>query len=406
MRILQINNCHHIRGGADAVYFNTAELLQKNGQEVFYFSMKDEKMLSYEYADHFPKAINYRDISLISKIKSSKTFFYNKEAYHKLNAYIKFIKPDIAHIHLFMGGLSVSILDALKVNNIPIVHTIHDYRLICPAYTFLDKNNHICEQCIDKFYLRCAYKRCSLENNSVHSAMLSIDSYYRTYMKNPTNYIDKYIFVSDFSKNIHIKFDPKFEIKAHRIYNFHSNIKDSFNSVKGDYLFYYGRLSREKGINLLVEVAKELKIKLKIAGTGTLFDELNNNTDENIELLGFKTGNELWSLIQNSLFVVVPSEWYENNPLTIVESFSYGKPVIGSQIGGITELLQDGRGVLFEPKNKVSLTTAILRAFSISDDEYDSYSERVLDFAVNEFSEKNHYDALINTYNSLLCKYN
>jgi len=402
MKILQINNVHYRRGGADVVYFNTGKLLEEHGHEVFYFSMKDANMLPNDYSDYFPNLKNYRGLTVISKIQSVKSFLYNKEAYIKLNKFLKIIRPDIAHVHLFMGGLTVSILDALKENNVPIVHTVHDYRLICPAYTFLDKKNQICEKCKDGFFIRCTYKNCSLESNYAHSAILSLDAYYRKHLKKPIDLIDKFIFVSEFAKKIHCDFNQMYSKKALRLYNFHTLKYKNIKTVRGNYFLYYGRLSREKGIDLLFDVAKKLKINLKIAGTGPLLDKLKHNADNNIEVLGFKNGEELWDLINNSNFVIVPSEWYENNPLTIVESFTFGKPVIGSDIGGITELLQNNRGVLFKPKSFDSLEKAILKASNLDEKEYEIYSQNVTNYAKKEFSEENHYNSLLNIYKSVL----
>jgi len=402
MRILLLNNQHYRKGGAHVVYFNTAELLKKHGHEVFFFSLKDENSLPYKYSSYFPNSVDFRKLNLVSKIKSARLFLYKEEVYNKLNEFIRKINPDIAHLHLFMGGLTNSAVKALKDNGVPIVHTVHDYRLICPAYTFLDKNNNICEKCRDGFFLRCAYRKCSLEINYMHSTILSLDAYYRKYIANPITLIDSFIFVSDFAKEIHLSFNKGFKGKSYRIYNFNINNNKIINYNKGDYFFYYGRLSREKGIRLLIEIAKELNLKLKIAGTGPLLDELLNNTNNNIEVLGFKKGEELWDLVRNSSFVVVPSEWYENNPLTIIESFSLGKPVIGSKIGGITELLQNERGILFKAKSKDSLKKALLKASTISQDDYLKYAKNAHDFSLKEFSDNSHYNALIKVYNSTI----
>lgn len=401
MKILQINNQHCPKGGAHTVYLNTAELLRQSGHEVFFFALKDAKIMPYEYSNFFPEEIEYRKLSTISKIRNVKSFIYNKEAYQKLCKFIKIIKPDIAHVHLFMGGLTLSILEVLHKNNIPIVHTIHDYRLICPAYTFLDKNNNLCEQCKDGFFIRCAYKRCSLDGNFAHSAILALDAYYRKYIVNPLDLIDHYIFVSNFSLRKHTQFSNVFSTKSSVIYNFRAG-KINNTIKRGDYFLFYGRLSREKGIDLLIKTSKKLKCKLKIVGTGPLLQDLIKESDDLVEVLGYKKGEELWNLLQSSSFVIVPSEWYENNPLTIVESFSFGKPVIGSNIGGITELLHDGRGFLFEPKNPDSLALAIKKALALTNLEYEKMSHEVTEFAKNNFSEEAHLNSLINTYNSVI----
>lgn len=402
MKILMINNYHYRRGGADVVYFNTASILQQNGHKVSFFSIEHPNNEPCDFSDFFVKEHDYRKLSLINKILSVPSFIYSREAYKKLTDLISKEKPDIVHIHLFLGGLTTSILLALKKINIPVVHTLHDYRLICPAYTLLDRNDQICERCKDKFYLRCAIRRCSLEKNFIHSSMLAIDAYFRKYIFNPIKYIDRFIFVSQFSKNKHIEFDSKFKQKAEVLYNFNINEIPTSN-VKGKYFLFYGRLSREKGLDLLIKSALETNISLKIVGTGPLYNQfVNNFNTSNIEFLGYKKGAELFNIIRESSFVIIPSQWYENNPLTIIEAFSFGKPVIGSKIGGIPELINDSNGFLFESKNVDSLTDAIKKAISISDDNYRIMSQNVFEFANRNFSKEVYYNKLLSIYKSVI----
>ena len=257
MKILQINSCHYRRGGADVVYLNTAELLKQKGHEVFFFSMADEKNLPDAYADYFPKNTDPRNLSIFKKIKLAPSFIYNREAYDKLSLLLDEIKPDIAHIHLFLGKLSSSILKVLRKKKIPVVATVHDYRFICPAYLFLDGQNKICEKCINGFYLNCTLKRCS-EGNLFQSLMLSADAYFRKYSMNPINYIHKFIFVSDFIRKKHISFNAEYYPKEKLLYNFVPDLdKIAPTSIKGDYFLFYGRLSREKGIDTLLRAAEK-----------------------------------------------------------------------------------------------------------------------------------------------------
>lgn len=401
MKILLINNLHYRKGGADEVYFNTAELLRHKGHEVAFFALDNEKNEPLTFSRFFPKKIDYRNESFFNKLKSIKSFIFNQNAEKGLSDLLVVFKPDVAHVHLFLGGLTTSVIKILKEKNIPIVHTIHDYRLICPAYTFLDRKNNVCESCNDGFFLRCFFKRCSLEGRFSHSAILSIDAYYRKYVVDPVKLIDHFIFVSQFSKSKHEQFNNYFNLKSSVLYNFCPGMFTRTN-FRGDYFLFYGRLSREKGIELLIKTAKSLKLKLKIVGSGPLSQELSSNSDGNIEFLGYKRGNELWNLIRNCSYVVVPSEWYENNPLTIIESFSFGKPVIGSNIGGISELIQSNRGYLFDPKNGDSLSSAFKTAVSTSDSDYAKMSQNAFEFAQFNFSEGVHYESLIKIYKNCI----
>jgi len=401
MKILLINNCHYRRGGADEVYLNTGELLERNGHEVFYFSINNPHNIQCSESKYFTKHLDYKNSSIFKKFSAIPSFIFNRCAYKDLLHLLDEIKPDVAHIHLFMGGLTISILFALKKKNIPIVHSVHDYRLICPAYTFFDRNNNICEKCKDGFYLRCAFRRCSLEKKSTHSIMLTLDAYFRKRIFNPFTKIDHFIFVSQFSEKKHFEYQNQIKSRSTVLYNFNSEFNDKPN-YRGDYFLFYGRLSREKGIETLIQCAINEKFSLKIVGIGPLLIKYKNLNCDNISFLGFKKGKELWDLVRNASFIIQPSECYENNPLTIVEAFSLGKPVIGSNIGGIPELLQETNGFLFESKNINSLTNVIKEALTISNETYDLMSRNAYKFAIENFSERNHYLKLINIYTSVI----
>ena len=403
MKILQINSCHYRRGGADVVYLNTGDLLKQKGHEVFYFSMKDEKNLPDPYADFFANSADARNLSLLKKVQLAPSFIYNREALKKLSLLLDEIKPDIAHIHLFLGKLSSSILKALKERNIPVVATMHDYRLLCPAYLFLDGQNKICEKCVNGFYLNCTLNKCS-EGNLFQSFMLSADAYFRKYRMNPIDYIHRFIFVSDFIRKKHISFNPAYQPREKLLYNFVPDLDKIVPTIiKGDYFLFYGRLSREKGIDTLIKAAEKAGIRLKVVGTGSLYEKYAGASYKNIEFLGYKTGNDLSELIRQASFVIVPSEWYENNPLTILEAYSHGKPVIGSSIGGIPEIIEEGKtGFLFEAGNEAQLVERLLKADRLSEDGYQKMSAAARKFAQLHFHPDNHYRELMNIYGELV----
>jgi glycosyltransferase involved in cell wall biosynthesis len=403
MRILMINNYHFRKGGADAVYFNTAELLKQNGHEVYYFSARSAETIPCETEKYFATGYDFRKLSFGKKISAIPSFIYNREAYNQLLKLLNDIKPDIAHIHLFMGGLTSSILNALKKMNIPVVHSVHDYRLICPAYLFIDGKNEVCEKCIDKFYLRCTIKKCS-ENKISQSALLSIDAYFRKYIIKPINLIDRFIFVSRFINNKHIEFNTGYGSKGEILYNFKPDLKSIIpTKEKGKYFLYFGRISREKGVQTLFESASKAGISLKIVGTGPIAEQLMDRHSENVEFLGFKSGEELWSLVRTASFIIVPSEWYENNPLTIIEAYSFGKPVIGSRIGGIPEIIEDNKtGYLFNPGNESELEEVLKRADSLSDTEYQVMSINARALAEKLFHPDTHYKELVRIYKDVI----
>lgn len=403
MKILLINRNHFIGGGADRVYLNTGKLFEENGHNVAYFSSINEKNLDSGYDEYFVDDIKSRQGGLISKIQNVKRYLYNDEAFDKLEKLIKDFKPEVAHIHLFYGVLSASILKILKENRIPIVITIHDYRLLCPVNAMLDKDGQICEKCkSDKFY-NCMTKRCS-EGNIFQSTVVTAEAYMRKFIFDPLTYINHFIFVSQFSRSKHISYDQRYEDKSSHLYNFSNSLENERKVIKGNYLFYYGRLSKEKGILNLINAVKRTNSKLKIAGEGPQHQEVLNGIEgfSNIEYVGFKSGDELTDLIINSSFVVVPSEWYENNPMTIVESFLLGKPVIGSDIGGIPELVTNKTGFVFEPANEISLSKSIELAEHLTNNEYDIISNNCHIFSKSNFDEQNHLQELTEIYNKVI----
>lgn len=403
MKILQVNSGHYRRGGADVVYLNTTDLLRENGHEVYCFSMKDEKNLPAEEGKFFAESLDPRKASTLQKIKAVPRFINNRDAAKKLEQLLKEFKPDIAHIHLYLGKLSSSILPVLKKHRIPVVFSVHDYRFICPAYLFLDGENKICERCKSKFYMNCTLHKCS-EGNFFQSLLLTADAYYRKYRVSPVKHAAQFIFVSDFIRKKHIEFDPAYGKKASLLYNFIPSL-EKVNPIhtKGGYFLFYGRLSREKGVDTLIQAAIKSGIPLKLVGTGSLSEKYSSNPHPQVEFLGHQTGAALWELVSQASFVVVPSEWYENNPLTILESYGLGKPVIGARIGGIPEIVQDGEtGYLFEPGNVDDLAAKLSEAAATDADTYQRLSMAARRFANRHFDPKKHYDQLIKIYSETL----
>ena len=403
MKILQINKYHFIKGGADSVFFNTMELLKNHGHQVIPFSIKHSKNLPSPYEKYFVDAPEIRELPLTEKLKSIGRFFYDKNAAKKLEMLILQEKPDIAHLHNIFNGISLSILPVLYKYKIPIVITLHDTRLICPS-SYFSLRGKKCDSCLRRGGINCGLYKC-YQDSLFNSWMCAMEMFFKEKIFHYDQYIGKYIFVSNRYKYTHSLRHEFFEKKGTVLYNFIPNI-EGIKTVdkKGKYLFYYGRVTIEKGIKTLVEVMKDLPdYQLKIAGTGNLMEELQAMNLPNVEFLGFRSGNELFDTLKNSAFVIVPSEWEENNPMTVIESYAYGKPVIGSRIGGIPEIIDEGKtGFTFEAFSKDNLKRAITEAMAVSDDQYKVMSEKARLFANNNFNPEIHYNHLIEIYKSLL----
>lgn len=409
MRILQINNCHYRRGGADVVYLNTGELLTKYGHEVSYFSQKDNKNIECKSKDFFIEPIDFLNKSFINKIIISPRFFYSSASANKLEILLTKHKPEIAHIHTYKGTLTPSILKTLKRHSIPVVISLHDYGFLCPHNSFIDGKERICTKCYDtNNALHCVINRCN-RNNLILSTVSAFEYLFHKYLFPFKNNFSHLIGVSKFIYNLHFA-KSEFKVKISQLYNFFPNLNNIIPSKsRGKYFLFYGRLSNEKGIQTLLNAWLDIdkSVKLKIVGDGVLRDSiatfLQVHKLENIEYLGFKQKEGIFKIIQNSSFVIVPSEWYENNPLTIIEAYAHGKPVIGSNIGGIPEIINDGdTGFLFKMGDFDQLKIIIEKASKIPDEEYHRLSRNARTFADENFSEELHYCGLINIYKKII----
>jgi glycosyltransferase involved in cell wall biosynthesis len=404
MKILQINKCHYIKGGADRVYLNTSKLLEDNHNEVMYFSSENPNNLKTEYSRYFIPSADNRQNSILQKLGGVSEYIYSKKAYDNLSELIADHRPDIAHLHLFYGGLSASVLKALKNNKVPVVQSVHDYRLLCPANAFLDSKNQICEKCRNKSYYQCSLKKCN-DGNFFYSSILSVEAYVRKYLIDPVDYINHFIFVSNFAGQKHLDFDSRYGDKSTQLYNFTDIPKEFSTSSVENYFLYFGRLSKEKGLLTLLAAFEKSDFKLKIAGTGPLQDEVVNysNRNSNIEFYGHQSGSALTDLIKGSSFIIVPSEWYENNPMTVIEAYANGIPVIGARIGGIPEIIVDKKtGFLFESRSMPELVNALTFAKQLTQNEYIEMSLKARAFAEQNFSSATHYQKLMQIYSQVL----
>jgi glycosyltransferase involved in cell wall biosynthesis len=344
MKILLVNKFLFYAGGAEKYMFNLGQKLLEVGNKVEYFGLDDERKIAGNefdiYADpHFtPKRVIYSE--------------QNKKNFNKL---IDKFKPDIVHMNNISFQLTSSLIDACKEKKVPVVMTVHDPQLVCPNHMLYYEKRGICEDCLDMDFKHCLKNKCL--KNSIFKSFLAYKESKMTHECYKYGYISKYICPSNFIKNMLIKGGYP-EEKCAFLQNFVFEKKYSpKSSEKEDYILYYGRLSEEKGIKLLLESLPE-NVNLVVAGSGPMVTELKGRT--NVKYVGFKTGEELNELIHNAKATVYPSIWYENCPLSIMESISLGTPVIGSNLGGIPELIKDSNnGFLFKPNDRDDLRRKI-----------------------------------------------
>lgn len=406
MKVLSVNKFYYKKGGSETYFFELNKLLKENNIEVSLFSMKDEKNYKNSYEKYFVENIDYSNMNLLEKIKNAVKIIYSIEAKNKINKLIKDKKPDIAHLNIFQHQLSPSIIHALKDNNVKIVNTVHDLKVICPNYKMLNSNG-ICEECKGGRYYNCVKHNC-IKGSKLNSMVGVLEAYINKCLKS-YSYVDKFICPSKFYKQKLIEFGlPKEKIEY--LPNFVDVNKFTTNfKVTSNYFAYIGRLSEEKGIKTLIEAMKDIKnIDLYIVGDGPLGNELKeqayNLNINNIKFLGFKDGNELEHIVREAKFIVVPSEWYENCPMTIIESMAYGKGVLGSDCGGIPELIKDKvNGLIFKNGDKEDLAEKINYLIN-NPEETKKMGVIGRKIAENEYDKKFHINRLIEIYDEVLNK--
>lgn len=410
MKVLLIDVYNYNKGGAETVCFNTGKMLEEHGHKVVYFTLKWENNNPSPYSRYFPESKETRSGTL-RQFKNVINYFYHFEAARKMEELVKDEKPDIAHIHLIWGQITPSIFPVLKKYRIPILFTVHDYRMVCPAYTFRDGSGRICEDCKGRYFYKCFTHTCC-KGSKIMSAVMAAEQYFRNCFFNPAQYIDGFLYVSGFAKSIQEEYMPALkDVPNITLYNFSNSIAGKpKGAVKSKYFLFFGRLSYEKGVKTLLEAFKDLpECHLKVVGTGPKEHDLESFAVacgmKNVEFLGYKKGRELKDLVKNAYFVIVPSEWYENNPMSIIESYSEGTPVIGAKIGGIPEIVvEDETGYLFPSGHSGDLKSKIVLADGLTANEYLKLSEGSLRFAHEHLSLENYYPKLIAFYNRFLGK--
>ncbi len=401
MKILQINKFHYIHGGADKIYLETGKCLKENGHEVAFFSMNNKNNQKSDWNNYFIKNIDFNKKSgIFYKILISFKILYNFEAKRKLEKLIKDFNPDVAHLHNIYHQISPSIISTLKKHKIPIVMTLHDYKLFCPNYKFFNKGK-ICTKCINGAYYNCVLNKC-IKKSFVKSFLALLESYLHRKILKSYEKIDLFIAPSKFMYNIAIRGGiPKNKLQV--VYNFFEN-KNNFNTknYKKDYFFYFGRLSEEKGIDVLFDTFKKSSLKLKIAGNGPLFhfyqDKIIENKISNIQFLGYKNKIELNKLILNAKAVIVPSIWYEVFGLSALEAMSLGSIVIASNIGGLAEIINDKKnGILFTPGNTNELYKILNNFHKLNIDKISKNAN----ITSHKFIKDVYYENLLKIYKKL-----
>lgn len=456
MRILLVNKYFYRKGGAETYFFALAEGLRALGHEVAFFSMQHPNNESSYWSKYFVSEKDYvGDISAFKKVQEASTLIYSFEARRKFEALLEEFKPDVIHMNNVHRQLTLSILDApyLKKHHVPVVYTAHDYILVCPAYTMVNGHGEVCDACLDKHFMH-AVKNACVKGSRVKSALATMEA---EFLKLHHSYdkIDLIIAPSEFMKSKleeggfagkvvalqNFLTDSQMEM-ARKVANTHK-FEDAVDG-KRPYFLFFGRLSKEKGILTLVraflkatgltapydstesegavrrtaessEVANDKTFlpsnwDLHIVGDGPgrseierLVADAGSEAASRIQLLGYKSGEDLQREVGNARFSVLSSEWRENMPYSGLESLAAQTPIIGARIGGIPELVEEDKtGFTFESGNIADLKDCLLKAAAVDEDIYGTMQRRCIKYVTLRCGQQAYAEQLVDRYAKLL----
>lgn len=395
MKILLVNKFYYRRGGAENYLLALEKLLKQHGHEVAILAMRHPDNLPSKWQKYFPPQVELSKSSgLLSDLKTAAHYFYSPKAGRYMAKLLDDFRPDVVHLQNFSHQLTPAVVKAAKDRKIPTVWTLHDYQIICPRYRLYPKQ--------DAHHQVVGYT-CGFEFTP-RDVLASLEQM-AVQLYGGYDWIDAYISPSKFLAKI-CK-DWGVNKKISHISNFIDLNKFRASDQVGDYFVFAGRLVDEKGVATLIKAALNVGVKLKIAGRGPDLPRLKKlaKSSKLISFVGHLSETEIKKLISQSRAVVVPSEWAENNPLSILEAQALAKPIIGARVGGIPELITDDvDGWLFNPGDVKTLSTILRQANHLPADTLRRFGKRADSRARSDYSSERHYKKLLSIYRAVIKK--
>lgn len=421
MRILLVNKFHYRKGGAETYYLTVGSELERMGHEVAYFSMKHPDNLPCEWDKYFVTQREYNNVkNPLKAARDGMALIYSPEAKRNFQALCEEFRPDVVHLNNVHRQITLSILDApyLRENKVPVFYTAHDYVTVCPGYLMLDGDGRVCDACLeDGRYRHCIERRC-VKGSRAKSALAAMEaSFNRAHKSNQR--IDKVIAPSRFMRSKLIEGGWP-EDKVIFLQNFAddailkraSNVGADLTDRENPYLLFFGRLSVEKGVDTLLRAfdaslpSLPQNMRLVVVGDGPAAAEFKTLASSlgcasRIEFAGYQRGEALQAYVERASLAISSSRCRENMPYSIVEAFAAGTPVIGTNIGGIPELVLDGEtGFICEPENFESMADAISRGVRAFSDRpaYAALQRNCRSYVMENCSREKFMSNLVNLY--------
>lgn len=361
MKLCYLNNHLYLRGGSERVMFTEAALMRKEGLDVSFFGCRGPDDLERAHAALYPPAVPIDRLAGLDKWRHALRVVYNPGIGRAFRRFLDAVQPRLLHAHNIYGGLTTAVLDVARDAGLPVVLTAHDYKLVCPSYLALD-HGRVCTACEGGRFYRCLLKRChksSLAASALYTAEAYLAAWGRKYAV-----VRRILCASRFMHRRLLEngYAPeRLTVLPNPVDT--ASVEPSIGD--GAHALYIGRLSPEKGVPTLLRAIEELDIPLRLVGEGPLRGDLESQAGrgrlrDRVAFAGYRTGEDLAREYRDAAFLVIPSEWYENAPMAVLEAFAHGKPVIGANIGGIPELVEPGKtGLLFPPGDVEALRRAL-----------------------------------------------
>jgi glycosyltransferase involved in cell wall biosynthesis len=364
MRILLAHKFFHVSGGADTFFFETARILREHGHEVAVFSTRMDGDDEDPYSRYFVPPPSYTAAGTLEQVVGFGDMVYSLPAKRSFSKLIADFRPDVVHAFGIQTHLTPSILRAAHEAGVPVVMSCNDFKHLCPN-SMLFHHGRLCDDCRGGRFYKAITNRCS-KDSWKYSVAGSIEAYAHKALRSYQKDVDRYLFASRFMAGVTRSFWAKSSYSW-------SLLRNPFDATRqpahygGDHVLYFGRISEEKGVETLVRALARLPdVPAQIVGDGPQLEMLTDLAArlglESIEFPGARWGSELDAILERARMVVVPSVWHENFPYVILQAFAAGKPVVGSDRGGIPELVLEGRhGTVFPAGDDKALAAAIER---------------------------------------------
>ncbi|MCR4523978.1 MULTISPECIES: glycosyltransferase family 4 protein [Bosea] len=402
-RLLAINNYFYRRGGAESVFLDHIGLFAAAGWDVVPFAMQHPANLPSPWSGYFVSEIEYGAAGgPLTKARQAAKVIFSQEARRNIRNLIGQARPTVAHAHNVYHHISPSIFGALKDEGVPLVMTAHDLKIACPAYKMLS-GGRVCERCRGGRIHNVLLHRCVKDSVAVSGLVLMETLVHRS-LGLYRDTLDRVIAPSRFYRDKLIAWGWD----ADRIVHIPNCIDASEYmpaADEGGYFVYAGRLAPEKGLATLLRAAALARQKLVLAGSGPEEERLRRLAQDigaDVSFVGHLDKPALQRLIGGAIALVLPSEWYENAPVSVLEAYALGRPVIGTRIGGIPELVIEGEtGLLVEPGNAAGLAEALAAMASLPASARATMGASSRDWVLREFSPDQYRERTLNLYEAI-----